>query len=193
MQSSSVIRSGAGFGIRLGARAIDWVYGMMIGFVTGGVAGGIFSVLAEMDRLPPDWPELLQQHQFVSVSFGLIATFLYGAIAEGTGSITLGKLICGLRVVQVNERPVTFQGAVVRNAVYFIDALFFGLVGYTAMSQTPLRQRYGDKWAGTIVVEASVFQPKPKRSAWRKFVGLALGSAFYAAAVFWSLWLKATW
>ena len=39
-----------------------------------------------------------------------------------------------------------------RSLGYYVDGLFFGLVGWTSMSRSPTKQRLGDKWAGTVVV-----------------------------------------
>ena len=53
--------------------------------------------------------------------------------AEGTGGVTVGKLVCGLRVVSEARGPCTGKGALVRGLLFFVDGLFVGLVGYAFM------------------------------------------------------------
>jgi hypothetical protein len=43
----------------------------------------------------------------------------------------------------------------IRSFAYFIDALFFGLIGYFNMQKNPQRQRHGDEWAHTVVCRRS--------------------------------------
>jgi uncharacterized membrane protein YiaA len=54
--------------------------------------------------------------------------------------------------------------AIIRELGYFIDALFFGLVGYLAMQKTYQEQRYGDQWAHTVVTQRANVIPEQLRS-----------------------------
>lgn len=47
------------------------------------------------------------------------------------------------------------RGAFIRSAAYYIDGLFFGLIGYSCMKVSPLNQRYGDVWGKTVVVKVT--------------------------------------
>ncbi len=186
------IPSGAGFGIRLVARVLDVVYGFFLGLMAGVVAGVLFAILSRLGRLTPDWPRLVRQNSISGFCVGLLGAFLYHPISEGIGTATVGKLMCGLRVVQVDGRPATMKGAFIRDLAYFVDALFFGLVGYISMCKGPLQQRFGDVWGGTVVVKAGVFQPSPPRGPLRMAGGIVLGSFFWAAAIFAQMVLKVT-
>ena len=84
------------------------------------------------------------------------------------------------------------KGAFIRDLAYHVDALFFGLVGYISMEKGPLRQRYGDGWARTVVVKTSVFRPEPSRQAWRMIAGILMGSLLWAATGIIQLILKVT-
>lgn len=186
----SLIASGAGFGIRFLARLIDLVYGAIIGAVVGFMAGILFAVLAHFGKLSPEWLQLLQRTTIGDFGFGILGAFLYHAVSEGLGTVSIGKLICGLSVVQTDGRPATMKGALIRSISYYWDGLFCGLVGYHSMEKGPLKQRYGDVWGATVVVKKDVFRPTPIRGPGRIFVGIFLGSILSASTVFAGLFLK---
>ncbi len=174
--ADSSIPRGAGFGIRFLARFIDLAYGTVLSMFAGFFAGIIFAVLNHFGKLAPDWLERLNQKSGLDYLFGIVGFFLYHAFAEGIGTVTVGKAICRLRVVQIDGSPATLGGALIRDLGYHIDALFFGLVGYHSMSKGRLQQRYGDVWGETVVVRKTDFQPNPPRSGWRMTSGILLGS-----------------
>jgi hypothetical protein len=64
----------------------------------------------------------------------------------------------------------------IRELGYFVDALFFGLIGYAAMRGTDQQQRYGDEWAGTIVCKESDVPEKSRRTIGRFVIGLMVGA-----------------
>jgi len=177
---TSLIPSGAGFGVRFLARLIDLLYGVILGLIVGIVAGIVFAVLAYVGKLTPEWAQRLQEDSFTGLGLSILGAFLYHTVAEGFSTVPIGKLICGLRVVQLDGRPASMKGALIRDLAYHVDALFFGLIGYASMQKGPLRQRYGDVWGKTVVVKASVFQPQPARGFGRMFAGILMGSALWA-------------
>lgn len=65
---------------------------------------------------------------------------------------TPGKMMLGLRVLSENGRPVSLGQALGRNLARFVDMLFFCLPAALSISGSSLRQRLGDKWAGTVVI-----------------------------------------
>jgi uncharacterized RDD family membrane protein YckC len=140
----------ATFGIRAGARIVDLIVGAGAGFIGGGVAGGIIGV-----AMPEKVHELskLTAGSFLLSTLGSLA---YHTISEGVAGASVGKLVCGLRVVSQNGfgRP-TVLGAFIRTLGYYIDSLFFGIVGYSVMSKSELQQRLGDKWGKTVVVKSA--------------------------------------
>src|SRR5258708_37280109 len=73
--------------------------------------------------------------------------------------------------------PCGFGPAVIRNLAYFIDALFFGLIGYMAMQKSPQQQRYGDQWAHTLVAKRALIPPQSLRDGGRFAVPLLLAIA----------------
>ena len=118
------------------------------------------------------------------MGLGILSFFLYQTFSEGISGTSIGKLVCRLSVVQTDARPCTMLGAFKRDLAYHMDALFFGLIGYESMKKSPLRQRYGDVWANTVVVRKAAFTANPPHPAWRIVLGPAIGSLVYVAVLF---------
>jgi uncharacterized RDD family membrane protein YckC len=179
---------GAGFGIRFCARLIDVVVGGVLGLFLGVVTGVVLLVLARSGYVQSDWPEKLKHFSVLGFVVGLIGTWMYHTVAEGIASASLGKLILGLRVVDLSGQPIGVVAAWKRGLAYHWDALFFGLIGYESMKKTARRQRYGDVWARTVVVKVSEFAPSPAISPGRTTLGILAGlfiwSVFFALQVY---------
>jgi uncharacterized RDD family membrane protein YckC len=149
----NTISDGAGFGIRVLARIIDTFYGMVLGFC-GGILGGIALVILDgASLIAPGWQDRLKETSVISYGFGMIASFAYHSLTEGMYGASLGKLICQLRVIREDAHSINLWQAAKRSLAFFWDGLFFGLVGYNSMKQSDLNQRYGDRWAHTVVVK----------------------------------------
>ena len=173
---SSVDKSpSAGFGIRALARIIDAICALFVGFAAGMIAGIILGILNSLGLLPAGWHHHLRGLSLISVGFGFLGSLLYHLLCEGIHGATLGKLCCGICVVSANGKPSTIKGAFIRSLGYYIDALFFGLVGYESMKKSPINQRYGDKWAGTAVFKTKEIPPELKRTPGYLILGLLLG------------------
>jgi uncharacterized RDD family membrane protein YckC len=174
--TAGTIVSGAGFGIRATARVIDIIYGILIGF-PGGILAGIILVLLERGgSMAPGWQQRLGGVDFAGWGFSLLGTLLYHWLTEGMYGASLGKLLCGLRVVSETARPIGFTQALKRSLAFYWDGLFFGLVGYSSMKKSELNQRYGDHWAKTVVIKSSDVPAESKRG-WEMFaVAFVLGS-----------------
>ncbi|MEA2496455.1 MAG: hypothetical protein QOJ29_4366 [Thermoleophilaceae bacterium] len=97
-------------------------------------------------------------HSFggITVAF-IVLQFLYFFLQEASGGQTIGKHRANLRVVQLDGTAPTLQQVAIRNALRVFDALplFYasGLVS-VMWSGPALRQRMGDKVAGTAVILA---------------------------------------
>jgi uncharacterized RDD family membrane protein YckC len=67
---------------------------------------------------------------------------------------TIGKRMCGLRVVDSRGLPITFQQSFVRNVVRVLDfaPAFYGLGGFACLFDRH-RRRLGDIVADTLVIE----------------------------------------
>jgi len=139
----------AAFGIRFLARVLDNVAGLVLAMITGAMVGFAITIagIGHVD-----------QKANIALAFVIttVGSTAYQSIAEGMGTASIGKLICGLRVVHQDGygRP-SFGGAVVRNLGYFIDAMFFGVVAAQVMGGNAMKQRLGDKWGKTVVVHTA--------------------------------------
>ncbi|HEX4732824.1 MAG TPA: RDD family protein [Thermoleophilaceae bacterium] len=83
--------------------------------------------------------------------------FLYFFLQEAAGGRTIGKRVGGVHVVRLDGGPVDLQQVAVRNALRFFDALplFYASGLLSVMWSGPnLRQRLGDRVAGTTVIVA---------------------------------------
>lgn len=82
--------------------------------------------------------------------------FLYYPVLEGRFGATLGKRIMGLRVVALDLGACGYRRSAIRFLVRLIDANvvipIFALCGLLSFHMTPLRQRWGDIAAKTLVV-----------------------------------------
>jgi uncharacterized RDD family membrane protein YckC len=172
----------AGFGVRLAARAIDYVCIVMIG-IGGGIVGGvILGVLQGMGRIDAGWIEKIRAQSLGSVVLTLGGLVVFHGLSEGLAGASPGKFALGLRVIGADGAPCGVGAAMIRSAAFLLDSFFFGAVGYSKMSKTPERQRYGDAWAGTVVVKAVGAPESARRSGAALAGGWFLG-AFGAGAL----------
>ncbi|HEX9094659.1 MAG TPA: RDD family protein [Candidatus Dormibacteraeota bacterium] len=100
----------------------------------------------------------------------------YYAVLEGLFAATLGKLLAGVRVTDLEGRRIGWQPAILRNLARLIDALpFLYLLGGILTLSSRQHQRLGDRFAGTLVVPASadVGPPLTRDAVRRRGIGLA--------------------
>lgn len=66
---------------------------------------------------------------------------------------SLGKVVCGLRVVREDGGPIRFRHALARGAIGFLELqLTFGVLAVTASLVSGRGRRLGDVFGGTLVV-----------------------------------------
>jgi uncharacterized RDD family membrane protein YckC len=137
-----------GFWIRLVAAIIDgiivqavvtpvvFIVGLMIG-VAGAVATtgrgpGILAI-------------------WTGVAFGLFASWLYEAAMESSSKqATLGKMVLGMRVTDLQGNRISFARATVRHFCKYISAMIM-FIGYIMAGFTDRKQALHDMIAGTLV------------------------------------------
>ena len=161
-----------GFGKRAAARIIDFVLHMGVGLFAGILVGIIVAVASAISGT--DAQPLLDRMSKTGVASSVVAILgmmLYYTICEGLHGSSAGKLLLGLVVLREDGRPCTYSQAAGRSFAFLIDGLFFGLIGYSSMKDSAKDQRYGDKWAGTVVVTRASAPAGSLRGAGR-FVGV---------------------
>src|SRR4051812_48948380 len=151
---------GVGFWPRVGARVIDIITHFLISLFAGGLMGFLVAIAAAATHQPP----MLLIHKMTGHSASAFLLAIIGALAyhiacDAVHGSTLGKLIFSMVVVQEDGSPCRFKSALIRNLGYYMDALFFGLIGYYAMERDDTRQRYGDQWAQTVVCKRANLAP----------------------------------
>lgn len=150
---------GVSFWPRVGARVIDLIVHNIIAVCAGfffGIMVGIAAAIRHQDSA------LLLRRPANGVlifTLALLGSIILEAICEGFHGSTPGKLILGFTVVQEDGSPCRFGPALIRSFAYLIDALFFGMIGYSCMQKSPQEQRHGDEWARTVVCRRSQLAP----------------------------------
>lgn len=98
----------------------------------------------------------LDDAAFAAVQVALLMLLLIGvpvAIETLSNGRSLGKLICGLRVVREDGGPIRFRYALVRGAMGLVEIqLSFGVIACIASLVSARGRRLGDVFAGTLVV-----------------------------------------
>ena len=89
---------------------------------------------------------------FFAVSFFFIGGYLYHSLLEGLFGRTLGKKLCGIRVLKADFTPCGLSAGFLRNLLRIVDAFFYYLVAVIALAGTMKWQRLGDLVAETVVV-----------------------------------------
>lgn len=122
----------AGFFIRLAALALDGVLvGLILAFLTG-----LLPRALQFHNGPGGW---------------LLALAIYGAIMWKHKGTTIGGIVCGLKVVRMDNRELDWATAVVRALGCFLSLAVAGL-GFIWIAIDSDRQSWHDKIAGTVVV-----------------------------------------
>jgi uncharacterized RDD family membrane protein YckC len=155
------------------ARVIDFVVHYLVGFIAAWLF--IFLLAVAAGGRPPIWilRRLSQMHFSVFLA-GLLGSMAYQVACASIHGSSLGKMILSLRVVQDDGSACRLKSAIIRELGYFVDALFFGIIGYAAMKGDPRQQRHGDRWAQTLVCKrARVLQSG--QGAMRFVLGLLAG------------------
>ncbi len=89
---------------------------------------------------------------FSVVLLFIVGGYLYHSLLEGLFGQTLGKKLCGIRVLKEDFTPCGLSGGFLRNLLRIADAFFYYLVAVISLAGTLKWQRIGDLVANTVVV-----------------------------------------
>ncbi len=93
------------------------------------------------------------RNALVLLILSTVSGILYFSILEAYWSgQTLGKKLTRMQVTDLNGNQIGFKQALLRNVWRLIDGLFFYLVAAIFVLRSPLKQRLGDRMAGTVVI-----------------------------------------
>jgi uncharacterized RDD family membrane protein YckC len=138
-----------GFWIRLVAYLIDGIL-LNIAFGIVGAIVGISLIPADPAKMDP-LEALSSMGSFQLVA--LVVTWLYFALMESSPrGATVGKMVCGLRVVTEQGERLTFLNATGRFFAKFISAIIL-FIGYLMAAFSDRKRALHDIIAGTLVVK----------------------------------------
>jgi uncharacterized RDD family membrane protein YckC len=147
----SFVHEGAEYGARATAFVIDvafliafWYLADLVVVATLGNLLGRLGFLIDIQFFVRRAPPLL-----CNLPAFLVLAAIYFPLFEALASGTPGKWIAGIRVFSLEGRPPSLQAAIIRAAYRIVDAPA-ALAGESSL-QPPLRQRSGDRKAGTVV------------------------------------------
>jgi uncharacterized RDD family membrane protein YckC len=167
-----------GFRRRAAARLLDLLFHYAIGIVAG-VTIAILAYFVQGLTGRPAQPilDVLGKGPLGFLT-ALLGGILFDAIMEGFHGSTLGKRLVGITVLDESARPCNFKAATIRSFAFLFDGLLFGVVAQASMRDSPTQQRYGDRWAHTVVVFRRSVPEGSLRSSFR--FGLVLMLASFA-------------
>lgn len=149
----------AGFWLRFVAVIIDGLLLGVIQFIAIMPVLGIMGI-----GLPTDIENLDSSDQLDMVSkmmamagvtqivFLTIQTLYYSLMESSKYQASIGKIVLGLKVTDVNGGPLDFTKALVRNLCKIISSMIL-LIGYLMAAFTEKKQALHDMIAGTLVVK----------------------------------------
>lgn len=118
----------AGFWLRLAAGLLDFI-------LVGLAAGFLGSMLFRND----------------GPGFTLLAYATYSAVMWKQKGTTIGGIICGIKVVRLDDRPIDWSMAVVRALSAFLSFFAAG-IGFIWVAFDDQKQSWHDRIAGTTIV-----------------------------------------
>jgi uncharacterized RDD family membrane protein YckC len=93
--------------------------------------------------------------QGIDFALPVLIGIAYFVLLEGLAGATIGKAVLGIRVRRVDGTRIGLGAAAIRNLARVVDAFPYVvpyLVGAIAMSRSDRKQRFGDRWAKTVVI-----------------------------------------
>ena len=109
-----------------------------------------------------------------------LADTVYHTICEGYHGASIGKLVCRLRVITEDGKACSPMSAFIRNVVFVIEYLLFGIPAYYSMVKSGTNQRFGDRFAKTLVVQVSKILEEQKKPGKQFIKILLLASLAYS-------------
>ncbi len=87
------------------------------------------------------------------IMFPVIVLYqLYFTFIEGVFGATIGHAIFGLQVITTEREDISIDRALKRHMWDPVD-IFMIIPGILSIKQSPMNQRFGDEFAGTIVID----------------------------------------
>ncbi len=139
----------AGFFIRAWAYSIDNILLLLITMVPTGIAAVLLKRSGVAIGSDPE--TLMRWIWLLFVLPNTVLTFIYFGYFHAAAGQTVGKRLCGLRVVTADGRPIGWARSLVRCAGYFLSS-FFLYLGFVWAVLNRRKRAWHDYLAGTVVV-----------------------------------------
>ena len=137
-----------GFWIRVVAAIIDAIILRVVVAPVGMIFGGL-GMAGRMSGLPHAGLHLLGGG--VTIVLTIFGSWLYEAFMESSSyQATLGKMICGMKVTDLNGSRISFERATGRHFAKWLSAIIL-CIGYIMVGLTERKQGLHDLLAGTLV------------------------------------------
>jgi uncharacterized RDD family membrane protein YckC len=171
-------------GRRVAALVLDFSFLLIVQLWIYAAFGILPPLSVSTISVPPVTPS---NPWFTGDWFGeLLLMVVYFTVLEALFGVTVGKMIMGLRVADMQGQRASLRAVLLRNLLRLIDMLplmginFGGdvtfnipyLLGGIVALLSPYRQRLGDRVAHTLVVDVASI-PLPSRSShavWQRFI-----------------------
>ena len=139
-----------GFWIRFVAALIDGILVQVVVVPLGAVFGGAIGVAGVAARMPGEETRLVAV--IVGAALGLLASWIYEAAMESSSlQATLGKMIFGMKVTDLNGNRISFARATGRHFAKYLSSMIL-FIGYIMAGFTERKQALHDMLAGTLVI-----------------------------------------
>lgn len=169
----------AGFWKRVAAYLIDNILVTVLNYV---VFFCISLAAAPWLQNQPDEPSSWVSLLIMLIMLGIF--LLYYVYAESSPwQATVGKLIMGIKVTDLNGNRISFWRSLGRYAAMVISSFTF-LIGYLMCAWTERKQCLHDKIAGCLVVDKNYVSDAPSESAPRKMPAWAIVLCCIPAGLF---------
>jgi len=138
-----------GFWIRVVAAIIDGIILRVVVAPVGIIFGGLGLAGRMMDGVPHMALHLLGSG--ITIILLVFGSWLYEAFMESSSyQATLGKMIFGMKVTDLNGNRISFERATGRHFAKWLSAMILG-IGYIMVGFTERKQGLHDLLAGTLV------------------------------------------
>lgn len=146
--NSADSRQYAGLGRRFAALVVDFILLSLMFFPITRIVKGTWMMSVSDHRWSSGW--LVTDP--ICLVF-LLIIFLYFTLFEGLVGATIGKMIVGLRVVNLDGDKPGLKRSIVRNVLRVVDSLpVLNIVGIVLIVRSSERARFGDRVAETRVI-----------------------------------------
>jgi uncharacterized RDD family membrane protein YckC len=144
----------AGFGIRLLAWLIDFLVLLFLSFIIGLISGFFIAfLLIYVSIVSADSSIVTSLSNFISGFIGFSVNLLYFTLFWSSKfQGTPGKILLGLKIVDVNGNKISYFTALIRYISTIISSLLLG-IGYLLIIFDGKKQALHDKFASTYVIK----------------------------------------